>query len=71
VIHTLTPETAAIERARILADVRWHRQAAARRLRDLERLEADCQRVGIRLIREPRQTHKGETNHAGASPYPR
>jgi len=72
VIGILTPETAAVERARILADVRFHRQAAARRLRDLERLEADCLRVGIRLIREPRQTHKGETpNASGPDPRPR
>jgi hypothetical protein len=52
VIH-LTEETAAAERLRILADVKNHRNAARRRLRDLEQLEADCARVGIRLIREP------------------
>lgn len=67
----LTPETAAFERAQILADVRFHRQAAARRLRDLERLEADCLRVGIRLIREPVRPGKGETHASGARPHSR
>lgn len=52
-IHPLTEETAAAERRRILSDVKSLRSAARRRLRDLEQLEADCARVGIRLIREP------------------
>ena len=56
----LTEETAAAERARILNDVHFHRAAAKRRLRDLERLEADCARVGIRLIRNTTQTRQGE-----------
>jgi len=59
VIQPLTAETAAVERDRILADVRAHRRAAARRLRDLERLEADCARVGIRLIRTPMRAQEG------------
>lgn len=57
---TLTLESASAERESILRDVHFHRNAAKRRLRDLERLEADCARVGIRLIRV--QTHQGESN---------
>jgi hypothetical protein len=57
-IRPLTRETADAERERLLAGVRYHRRLAAQRLRDLDRLEADCARVGIRLIREP----KGEPN---------
>lgn len=69
-IHPLTEETAAAERARILSDVRAHRRAAARRLRDLELLEAECRRHGIRLVREPHQTRQGEI-HARTHPHDR
>lgn len=57
----LTPEAASAERDRILADVRFHRAAARRRLRDLDRLEADCARVGIRLIRQAVQSPGGQS----------
>jgi hypothetical protein len=59
VIHPLTEETAAAERRRILSEVKSLRNAARRRLRDLEQLETDCARVGIRLIREPIRAHGG------------
>jgi hypothetical protein len=59
VIHPLTEETAAAERRRILAEVRFHRNAAKARLRDLERFEDDCARVGIRLIRTPARPAQG------------
>lgn len=58
-IQPLNEETAAAERVRILNDVRFHRNAAKQRLRDLDRLEATCRANGIRLIREP-QTRQGE-----------
>lgn len=61
----LTPERAAERRAEILADVRELRRATRRRLRDLERLEADCARVGIRLVRQQiRPATKGEIDDA-------
>lgn len=63
----LTEETAQVERRRILSDVHFHRNAAKRRMRDLERLEADCARVGIRLIREPVRAQGGQT-HANHPP---
>jgi hypothetical protein len=70
VIHPLTEETAAAERRRILTDVKFHRNAARRRLRDLEQLEVDCARVGIRLIREPiHQTRQGETDASRTHPH--
>ena len=65
---TLTPQQAAAERERILADVRFHRRAAARRLRDLERLEADCARVGIRLVRTPIRPTTGEIHATRLDP---
>jgi hypothetical protein len=47
----LTRRTAELERVRLLSEVRFHRHEAARAKRALDRLEADCARVGIRLIR--------------------
>jgi hypothetical protein len=64
---TLTHAAAQIERRRILDDVRFHRNAAKRRLRDLERLEADCARVGIRLIRQPVRAQESRDSHATRS----
>ena len=63
----LTEEQAALERARILEDVHFHRREAKRRLRDLQRLEAICSHLGIRLVREPVRPVTGE-NHASADP---
>ena len=50
-------------------EVRHHRREAKRAQRALERLEADCARVGIRLIHEPRQTHEQGESH-GTRPDP-
>ena len=61
-VLSLTAEQAAFERERLLRDMRFHRQQAKRARIALDLLEADCARVGIRLIREPRQTHEGETS---------
>lgn len=58
---SLTESEARVQRDRILADIRFHRAAARRRLRDLDRLEADCARVGIRLIRQPVQSPGGQS----------
>lgn len=68
---TLTLESASAERESILRDVRFHRNAAKRRMRDLERLEADCARVGIRLVRVPVQTRQGETDATRPDPHNR
>lgn len=65
---TLTFETAQAEREAILRDVHFHRTAAKRRLRDLERLEADCARVGIRLVRVSVRPITGESNVHRAHP---
>ena len=56
----LTPEIAAQERARLLGDLRFHRTEAKAAKRALDRLEADCARFGIRLIREPSRPTSGE-----------
>lgn len=70
-IHPLTEETAAAERRQILTDVKFHRNAARRRLRDLEQLEVDCARVGIRLIREPMRGQEGQTHATRPDHHPR
>ena len=57
---TLTPEIAERERSRLLDNVRFHRNEAKAAKRALDDLEATCNRLGIRLIREPKQTHSGE-----------
>ena len=59
-IHPLTEETAAAERRRLLNHWHDHKRAMQAAKRALDRLEAECARHGIRLIREPMQTRQGE-----------
>lgn len=48
---TLTFETAQAERSRLLDTWHFHKREMRAAKRALDRLEADCARVGIRLIR--------------------
>ena len=55
----LTPEQAQSERSRLLGNLHFHRREAKAAKRALDRLEEDCARVGIRLIRVPMQRAQG------------
>lgn len=71
-IGTLTPEVAQRERARLLGTLHFHRSEARNAKRALDRLEETCNRLGIRLVREPIRPHpRGETNAIRADSDPR
>jgi hypothetical protein len=42
-----------------------HRRAAQEAMQALDRLRADCERLGIRLVLEPRPQPQGGTGHHG------
>lgn len=68
----MTPEAALLEREQLVEQVRFHRRAATRAKRALDRLEADCARHGIRLIREPIRARGGrDQHHAGTDSFDR
>lgn len=68
-IHRITEEDANRAARELRAGIRFHRNAARLRLRALERLERECNRHGIRLIREPSQTSpRGETTDDQSNP---
>lgn len=66
-IHPLTEETANAAADELRRGIRFHRNAARARLRALERLEADCARVGIRLVRVPTSRAQGGQNDAATT----
>lgn len=69
-IADLTEESANAAARELREGIRFHRNAARARLRALERLEAECQRHGIRLVRQSVRGPGGQT-HASAHPVDR
>lgn len=67
----LTEETAAAERTRLLSRLRFHRRGAAQTRRQLDYLDAQCRKHGIRLVREPVRSEKEETTDARPDPLTR